>query len=164
MAHGNIRPIPEIFTDLIGQVTNLVRKEGQLARAEISEKATRALTGMAMILLGAMLLIPALVILLQAAVTGLISSGLDPTAAALIVGGAIFVIGMVLGLIGWSRVNAKSLVPDKTIDQLKRDAQVPRHTGITSHYGETHYDKTGGPRSERVVGEEAAYGDRNRAA
>ena len=106
-----------------------------------------------------MLLIPALVILLQAAVMGLIANGTDPTAAALIVGGAIFVIGMVLGLIGWSRVNAGSLVPDKTIDQLKRDAQVPRHTGITSHYGET-----GGARSERVAGEEAAYGDRNRAA
>jgi hypothetical protein len=159
MAYGNIRPIPEIFTDLIGQVTTLIRKEGQLARAEISEKATRALTGIAMILLGAMLLIPALVILLQAAVMGLIANGVEPTAAALIVGGAILVIGMVLGLIGWSRVNAGALVPDKTIDQLKRDAQVPRHTGITSHYGET-----GGTRSEQRTGEEAAYGDRNRAA
>jgi Putative Actinobacterial Holin-X, holin superfamily III len=159
MAYGNIRPIPEIFTDLIGQVTTLIRKEGQLARAEISEKATRALAGMAMILLGAMLLIPALVVLLQAAIMGLIGNGLDPTAAALLVGGAIFLIGMVLGLIGWSRVNAGALVPDKTIGQLKRDAQVPRHTGITSHYGES-----GGARSERMAGEEAAYGDRNRAA
>jgi hypothetical protein len=159
MAYGNIRAIPELFTDLIGQVTSLIRKEGQLARAEISEKATRALTGIAMILLGAMLLIPALVILLQAAVMGLIDNGADPTAAALMVGGAIFVIGMVLGLIGWSRVNGGSLVPDKTIDQWKRDAQVPRHTGITSQYGET-----GGARGERVAGEEAAYGDRNRAA
>lgn len=159
MAHSYIRPIPEIFTDLVGQVTTLVRKEGQLARAEISEKATRALTGIAMILLGAMLLIPALVILLQAAVMGLIGNGADPTAAALMVGGAIFVIGMVLGLIGWSWVKPSSLVPDKTIDQLKRDTQVPRHSGITSHYGET-----GGARSERMVGEEAAYGNRNRAA
>jgi hypothetical protein len=65
----------------------------------------------------------------------------------------------VLGLIGWSWVKPTSLMPDKTIDQLKRDAQVPRHTGITSHYGET-----GGAGSERVVREEAAYGDRNRAA
>src|SRR5262245_46251028 len=159
MAYGNIRAIPEIFTDLIGQVTDLVRKESQLARAEISEKATRALAGMAMILLGAMLLIPALVILLQAAVMGLIDNGTDPTVAALIVGGAIFVIGMVLGLVGWSRVNVGSLVPEKTVEQLKRDTQVPRNSGITTHYGET-----GGTRSERIVREEAAYGDRNRAA
>ncbi|NJM93156.1 MAG: phage holin family protein [Rhodospirillaceae bacterium] len=38
MAYGKIRPIPEIFTDLIGQVTSLVRKEGQLAPREISKK------------------------------------------------------------------------------------------------------------------------------
>jgi hypothetical protein len=159
MAYGNIRSFPEIFTDLIGQVTNLVRKEGQLARAELSEKATRALTGMAMILLGAVLLIPALVILLQAAIMGLIDNGADPTIAALLIGGGVFLIGMVLGLIGWNWVKPASLVPDKTIDQLKRDAQVPRHSGITTHYGET-----GGAKSERMAGEEAAYGDRNRAA
>jgi hypothetical protein len=152
MAYGNIRPIPEIFTDLIGQVTSLVRQEGRLARAEISEKATRALTGMAMILLGSVLLIPALVILLQAAIMGLVENGTNPTVAALIVGGAVLLIGMVLGLIGWSWVKPASLVPDKTIDQLKRDTRVPRHSGITTHYG------------ERTVGEEAAYGDRNRAA
>ncbi|HKP27319.1 MAG TPA: phage holin family protein [Dongiaceae bacterium] len=159
MAYGNIRSFPEIFTDLFGQVTNLVRKEGQLARAEISEKATRALTGMAMIVLGAVLLIPALTVLLQAGILGLVQNGADPTIAALLIGGGAFLIGMVLGLIGWSWVKPTSLVPDKTIDQLKRDAQVPRHTGITSHYGET-----GGATSERVVREEAGYGDRNRAA
>jgi hypothetical protein len=159
MAYGNIRSIPELFTDLVGEVTTLVRKEGQLARAEISEKATRALAGLAMILLAAMLLIPALVILLQAAVMGLIGNGADPTAAALIVGGVIFLIGMVLGLVGWSRLNAGSLVPDKTIDQLKRDTQVPRHSGVAAQYA-----STGEARTERVGGEEAAYGDRNRAA
>ena len=159
MAYGNIRSFPDIFTDLFAQVTSLVRKEGQLARAEISEKATRALTGMAMILLGSVLLIPALTILLQAGIMGLIDAGTDPTIAALLIGGGALLIGMVIGLIGWSWVKPTSLVPDKTIDQLKRDAQVPRHTGITSHYGET-----GGARSERMVGEETAYGDRNRAA
>lgn len=159
MAYGNIRSIPELFTDLIAEVTTLVRKEGQLARAEISEKATRALAGLAMMLLGAMLLIPAMVILLQAAVMGLIGNGADPTAAALMVGGAIFLIGMVLGLVGWSRLNAGSLVPDKTIDQLKRDTQVPRHSGVAAQYA-----SMGEARTERVVGEEAAYGDRNRAA
>jgi hypothetical protein len=160
MAHYNVRPIPEIFTDLISQVTNLVRKEGQLARAEISEKAGRALSGMAMILLGSVLLIPAFVILLQAAIAGLVQNGMDPALAALIVGGAALIIGMVLGLVGWSWVKPSSLVPDKTIDQLKRDAEVPRHSGITSHYGET-----GGPTSERMTRQETAHGyHRDRAA
>jgi Putative Actinobacterial Holin-X, holin superfamily III len=107
----------------------------------------------------AVLLIPALVILLHAAIMGLIDNGTDPTIAALIVGGAALLIGIVIGLVGWSWVKPASLVPDKTIDQLKRDALAPRHSDITMHSGET-----GEARSERMVGEERAYGDRNRAA
>jgi uncharacterized membrane protein YqjE len=159
MTHSTIRPIPEIFTDLIAQVTGLVRTEGQLARAEVAEKATRALSGMAMILLGMVLLIPALVVLLQAAIAGLVENGMQASTAALIVGGAALLLGMILGLIGWSWAKPASLVPDKTIDQLKRDAEVPRHSGTTAHYGET------GTTSERMARQEAAYGEqRNRAA
>lgn len=160
MAGMNLRPLPDIFTDLIAQLSALVRKEGELARAEISEKAGRALAGMAMILLGSVLLIPALVILLQAAIAGLMENGMEPAAAALLVGGAALALGMILGLVGWSWVKPASLVPEKTIEQLKRDAEVPRHSGIAAQYGET-----GGIRSERIVGRETAHGyDRDRAA
>jgi Putative Actinobacterial Holin-X, holin superfamily III len=160
MASMNVRPIPEIFTDLITQLTALVRKEGQLARTEISEKVARALSGVAMILLGAVLLIPALVILLQAAIAGLVENGMSASAAALIVGGAALVLGMILGLVGWSWVKPASLVPDRTIDQLRRDAAVPRHAAVTATYGET-----GGPTSQTMAGQETGHGDhRNRAA
>ena len=160
MAQTNVRPLPEIFTDLIAQLTSLVRKESQLARAEVSEKANRALSGMAMIMLALVLLIPALVILLQAAIAGLIENGMQPAIAALIVGGVALIIGMVLGLIGWSWVKPKALIPDRTIEQLKRDTEVPRHSGITAHYGET-----GGATSERMAREETAHGNhRDRAA
>jgi uncharacterized membrane protein YqjE len=160
MTHSTIRSIPEIFTDLIAQVTGLVRTESQLARAEISEKATRVLSGMAMVLVGMVLLIPALVILLQAAIAGLVENGMQASIAALIVGGAALVLGLILGLIGWSWAKPTSLVPDKTIDQLKRDAEVPRHSGITAHDGET-----GGTTNERMARQEAGYGEqRNHAA
>ncbi|WP_119302600.1 phage holin family protein [Dongia deserti] len=160
MAKYNVRPIPEIFTDLVAQVTTLVRKESRLARAEVSEKAGRAISGIAMILLGSVLLIPALVILLQAAIAGLVENGMERAVASLIVGGGAFIIGMVIGLTGWSWVKPASLVPDKTIDQLKRDAEVPRHSSVTAHYGET-----GGSTSERMAGQETAHGERrDRAA
>jgi hypothetical protein len=157
MANTNVRPIPEIFADLISQVTGLVRKEGQLARAEISEKASRAISGIVMIVLGAVLLIPALVILLQAA---LVQNGMTPAIASLIVGGAALILGVVLAWVGWTMAKPTSLMPDKTIDQLKRDTEMPRHAGTTAQYGET-----GGRTSERMVRQEAAYGyDRDRAA
>jgi hypothetical protein len=121
------RPIPEILTDLIAQLTALVRKEGQLARSEISEKVGRALSGMALILVGAILLIPAVVILLQAGIVALMESGMDPALASAIIGGGALVLGFILALVGWSWVKPASLVPDKTLDQLQRDAAVARH-------------------------------------
>jgi putative superfamily III holin-X len=57
------RWIPEIFADLVNQFTALVRKEAQLARAEMSEKIG---AGLGLVGGGAVLLVPALVVLLQA--------------------------------------------------------------------------------------------------
>jgi Putative Actinobacterial Holin-X, holin superfamily III len=153
MTSLNLRPIPEIFTDLIGQLTSLVRKEGQLARSEISEKLNRALAGMALILAGAVLLIPALVILLQAAMVAMMESGMSPALAALITGGAALVLGIVLALVGWSWIKPSALVPDQTIDQLQRDADVARHAAspTSSH--------------EKPLAQETGHGyQRNRAA
>ena len=62
------RPISAIFVDLLNQFTALVRKEGQLARAEMSEKIGEIGKALGLVVGGAVLLIPALVILLQAAV------------------------------------------------------------------------------------------------
>ena len=153
-----LRPIPEIFTDLIHQLTGLVRKEGQLARAEISEKMSRALTGMALILIGAVLLVPALVILLQAGMARLVQSGMDPATASLIVGGAALVLGIVLALIGWSFVRPSALVPDKTIDQLQRDAAVAKHATSTAN-------TYAGDRTDRPIRQETGHGDdQHRAA
>jgi hypothetical protein len=121
------RPITEIFSDFVADLTGLVRKEGQLARAEISEKLNRALTGLALMVGGSVLLIPALVILLQAAMAALVENGMSSSAASLIVGAAALVLGLVLALLGWRMMRPASLVPDRTIDQLQRDVGVARH-------------------------------------
>lgn len=133
----HVRPIPEIFTDLISQLTSLIRKEGQLARTEFSEKMSRALMGVALILIGAVLLIPALVILLQAGMAALVQTGMTPALASLVVGGAALVVGLVLALVGWRFVRPSSLLPDKTIDQFQRDAAVARHAASASTRQET---------------------------
>jgi hypothetical protein len=154
MTSTNVRPFPEIFSDLIQQLSLLVRKEAQLARAEISEKASHALSGMGLMMIGAILLIPALVILLQAAMAALVENGMSASLASLIVGGAAFVLGMILALVGWSWVKPASLLPDKTIDQLQQDAAVARHAASTTT---TSYAKP--------VGQETGHGhDRDRAA
>jgi Putative Actinobacterial Holin-X, holin superfamily III len=47
--------------------------------------------------------------------------------AALFVGGAVLLIGIILALIGTSRLKADRLLPDKTIHQVQRDISVARN-------------------------------------
>jgi len=121
------RSIPEIFTDLLSQFTTLLRKESQLARVEMFEKISQVAIALALILGGAVLLIPAVVILLQAGVSALITSHtIAEPYASLIVGGAALLIGIILALIGTTRLRADALVPNRTITQIQRDVTVAK--------------------------------------
>ncbi len=62
-SQGN-RSIPELFSDAVGQLAKLIGNEFELARAEMSEKASTASRAAAMIGAGAVILIPALVLVL----------------------------------------------------------------------------------------------------
>lgn len=116
------RSIVDIFRDVFAQLTSLLHKEAQLARAELSENVSRATLGLGLIVGGAVLLIPALVILLEAAVAALEQNGMRPTEASGVVGGCALVLGIVLVAIGLSRLRVKNLIPNKTIQQLQHDA------------------------------------------
>jgi Putative Actinobacterial Holin-X, holin superfamily III len=127
------RSFPEIFTDLFGQTTTLLSKEGQLARAEMSEKIGQVAAGIALLVFGSVLLIPALVILLDAGVAALVRRGFEAYVAALIVGGSALALGVILALIGLSRLKAKRLMPTRTIEQLQQDAAVAKQQMRSNH-------------------------------
>jgi uncharacterized membrane protein YqjE len=119
------RAVSEIVSDLFLQTTTLVRKEVQLARAEMSENVTTVGRGLGMIVGGAVLLIPGLVILLQAAVSVLVEQyGMTTALSALIVGGVVLVLGLILLLIGVNRMKIETIMPNRTVHQLQRDASV----------------------------------------
>jgi uncharacterized membrane protein YqjE len=120
------RSIADVFRDLIAQLTTLLRKEAQLARVELSENVSKAALSLGLIVGGAVLLIPALVILLQAVVAALEQNGMLPAAAAGIVGGCALVLGFILLAVGLSRLRMKNLIPNKTIQQLQHDAGVAK--------------------------------------
>lgn len=131
------RSIPEIVTDLVGQFATLVRKEGRLARAELSENISQAAAGFRLVAAGAVLLIPALVILLQAGVAALAErNGISQPVAALTVGGVVLVLGLLLLLIGMSRLKPERIMPSKTISQLQQDASVARQQMRERHESE----------------------------
>jgi uncharacterized membrane protein YqgA involved in biofilm formation len=128
------RSVPEIISDLFGQLTTLLRKEAQLARAEMSENIASVGRGLGLTIAGAVLLIPALVILLQAGVAALIDAyHLASYWSALIVGGGVLIIGVILLLAGISRLKLENIMPDRTVHQLQRDAVVAKQKVSKPH-------------------------------
>jgi uncharacterized membrane protein YqjE len=122
--HTHSRSIPDLLASLVRQLTGLIRNEGQLARAELSEKIDKLVGAAIMIGAGAVLLLPALVILLQAAVAVLVEADWSPAAASLLVSVVVLAIGAVLIFIGLKRLQTVSFVPRKTIRQIQQDVAV----------------------------------------
>lgn len=127
------RSIPELLAALFDRVPTLVRKESQLARAELSEKLTSMGRGVGFVAVGAILLIPALVVLLVAAVAALERAGLAPSIAALIVGGSTLLVGVIALMIGVNRMRVSNLAPERTIHQLQEDASIVKRQARTDH-------------------------------
>ena len=118
------RSVPELLGDLVGQISGLFRKEVQLARAEIGEKLGQAIGGIAFIAVGGVLLLASLIVLLQAVVHLVIAAGLPPWAANLVVAVVVALVGYLLLRGGIGRLNASSLAPRRTMEQISRDAAI----------------------------------------
>jgi hypothetical protein len=115
------RSIPELFSDAVGQLAKLIGNEFDLARAELSEKASQAGKAAAMIGAGAVVLMPALVLLLFAVSAGLIRGGFSEPVAYLLTGGGAALVSVALMAAGLSRLSGDALKPSVTLDQVQRD-------------------------------------------
>jgi hypothetical protein len=117
---GN-RSIPELFSDAVGQLAKLIGNEFELARAELSEKASQVGRAVGLIGAGAVILMPALVLLLFAVSAALIRSGFSEPVAYLITGGGAALVSVALIATGLSRLSGDALKPSMTIEQVQRD-------------------------------------------
>jgi hypothetical protein len=115
------RSIPELFSDAVGQLAKLVGNEFELARAELSDKASQVGRAAAMIGAGAVILMPALVLLLFAASAALVSRGYTEPIAHLLIGGGATLVSALLIATGLSRLSGGALKPSVTLDQVQRD-------------------------------------------
>jgi hypothetical protein len=120
------RSIPELFSDAVGQLAKLIGNEFALARAELSEKAGQAGRAAAMMGAGAVIMIPALVMLLFAAAAALMHAGVSDPLAYLIVGVAAAIVSVALVMIGINRLSGDALKPAATIDEIERDKAAAR--------------------------------------
>jgi uncharacterized membrane protein YqjE len=117
-----------LATAAVSQTADLVQTEFRLARAELAEKMSTLRGALVMMVLGAIFLIAALGMILQALVSVLINAGLSPPVAILLVAGGAAVVGLVLFLVGQKRLHPAELTPDRTLDALSRDSRMVKET------------------------------------
>ena len=115
------RSLPELFGDAMAQLAKLVGNEFALARAELSEKASQAGRAAALIGAGAVLMIPAIVVLLFAAAAALIRSGFSDPVAYLCAGAGAAIVAGALIATGLGRLSGDALKPLITLEQVERD-------------------------------------------
>ncbi len=117
------QPIKSLLAELISGINTLLRQELRLAQAESSEKLSQAVRGLISLIVGLLVAFCALIILLQALVLAL-SNVIAPTYAALIVGGSVAVVALILIVQGQSRVKVDSLVPERTMKAMREDREL----------------------------------------
>jgi hypothetical protein len=115
------RTIPELLSDVLAQLAKLIGNEFDLAKTELSTKAGQVGRGVMLIGIGAVFLMPALVMLLLAAAAALMHAGYTDTVAYLMTGGAAVLIAAILIGVGISRLSGDALNPSMTLEQLQRD-------------------------------------------
>lgn len=117
------RTVFNLFAEIIDETTHLFQTEMRLIRAEINEKLGRIANSGAMIGAGAVAVIAAIFLLLQAIVRWLAIAGLPDQWGYLLVGIVVGAIGAALLAKGAKDVRATNLMPDRTLHQLRADLE-----------------------------------------
>lgn len=128
------RSVPQLLSDLARELTTLFKKEGQLIRAELSEKATKLGVGIGSAAAGAIVLLVALNVLAAALVVAIARIGADAADPAIQndgigVGWASLIVGVILAIIGAVLVrkgtsDMTDLTPERTVNQVSQDANL----------------------------------------
>jgi hypothetical protein len=121
MSSPSNRSIPDLVSDAFAQLAKLVGNEFDLARAELADKAAQVGRAAALIGAGAIIMMPALVLLLFAVASALIRSGLSDPVAYLITGVGAALVSAALIVTGLNRLSGDALKPLVTLDQVQRD-------------------------------------------
>ncbi|TWI50954.1 putative superfamily III holin-X [Pseudomonas duriflava] len=119
---SNSTSIAGLVRQLTREVPSLFTKELALAKAEISEALTATKAGAISMASGGIVLLAGFIILLLSAVLGL-SQVVEPWLAALIVGGVVVVIGLVMVSAGKKKLEPASFKPERTINSMQKDKE-----------------------------------------
>lgn len=113
-----------LLGDALRDSSELAQKEFALFRTEMSESVRRMFMGLAMIVVAAIFAMAALILFTDALVHWLAGYVGSEALAALIVGGGMALVAIVLGLVGRSAIASFTLQPRRTLRSVRRDAEV----------------------------------------
>jgi Putative Actinobacterial Holin-X, holin superfamily III len=115
------RSMAGLFGDLARLITRLLHQEIALGRAELGAKLSELGTGAVEMVAGGLIIYAGFLALLVAAGLGL-ALVLQPWLAALAVGAVTVIIGAIIAFIGKRAVSSRTLVPERTLRSLRKDA------------------------------------------
>ena len=115
--------LADLVAELGRDVSNLVSKEIELLRAEVSHSYSNMQTAGGSLAAAAICLLAALLILLQALIVALTNLGMGAGWASLLVGVVVGIVGLVLLQNGRSLLK-EGIVPKRTQTQVQRDAEM----------------------------------------
>ena len=113
----------ELFADLSRETSTLIRQEVELAKTEVTQKATRVGRDIGFMAAGGALAYAGLFFILAAVAILLITLGLPAWLSVLLVGVAVIIAGYALLQKGRSALKRDNLAPTQTIETLKEDAE-----------------------------------------
>jgi len=117
------RSLGELFSALAADTGTLVRQEIELAKTEMTQKATRVGKDIGFLLAGGAVAYAGFLAILAAIAIGLGQLGLPWWVATLLVGLVVAGIGGFLVKRGLSALRQETPLPQQTIDTLKEDAE-----------------------------------------
>lgn len=115
------KPLGDLFSDLAGEMSELVRKEVALAKVEVGQKAKFIGKNVGYLVIGGAVAYAAMLTII-AGIIMLLDKAMPNWGAALLV-------GVVVGVVGWlliskarAALQATDVTPQQTVESLKEDA------------------------------------------
>ena len=117
--------LPETFSQVLGDLADLFRKELRLARAELSSNASAKLRGGIWLALAGIFGLASLALVLGALVAWITSLDVSLHVAFLIVAAGVGLLAVIAYFAGQKDAQAE-LTPSRTISQVKRDIEITK--------------------------------------